>query len=63
MSKKIEFVEYGGPDVLRLVDEARGDAGPGQVRVRNELIGVNPIDWKMTAGHFGASLALPATPG
>lgn len=63
MSKRIEFAEYGGPEVLRWVEEPLAEPGPGQVRVRNELIGVNPIDWKMTAGHFGSALTLPGVPG
>ncbi|ALG86422.1 NADP-dependent oxidoreductase [Gordonia phthalatica] len=63
MSKRIEFVEYGGPEVLRRVDGPVVEPGPGQVRIRTELIGVNPIDWKMTAGHFGDALRRPAVPG
>lgn len=36
--------------------------GPGQVLVRTELLGVNPIDWKMVAGYFGNE-QLPGVPG
>lgn len=63
MSKRIEFAEYGGPEVLRWSEEHLAEPGHGQIRVRNELIGVNPIDWKMTAGHFGKALTLPGVPG
>ncbi|UTT38671.1 NADP-dependent oxidoreductase [Glutamicibacter mishrai] len=63
MSKRIEFAEYGGPEVLRWAEDLLAEPGHGQIRVRNELIGVNPIDWKMTAGHFGDTLTLPGVPG
>ena len=52
MSKRIAYYEYGDPDVLCFEDEHIAEPGPGQVRVRNELIGVNPVDWKMVAGYF-----------
>src|SRR3954447_5105263 len=63
MSGRIEFSEYGGPEVLRWVEEPIAEPVRGQVRVRNELIGVNPIDWKMTEGHFRDALSLPGVPG
>lgn len=52
MSKRIAYYQYGNPDVLRFEDEQLAELGPSQVRVRNELIGVNPVDWKMVAGYF-----------
>lgn len=63
MSKRIEFAEYGGPEVLLWAEDPIAEPGHGQIRVRNDLIGVNPIDWKMTAGHFGGALTLPGVPG
>jgi NADPH2:quinone reductase len=36
--------------VLRIADVDRPDPGPGQVRVRVHLSGVNPTDWKSRAG-------------
>ena len=44
MSKAIQISEFGGPDVLRLVDVTVGDPGPGQVRVRHHACGINFID-------------------
>ncbi|MDI9900331.1 NADP-dependent oxidoreductase [Rhodococcus sp. IEGM 1409] len=52
MSKRIAYYAYGSPDVLRAEDERPGAPGPGQVRLRQEMIGVNPVDWKMVAGYF-----------
>jgi NADPH:quinone reductase len=37
-------------EVLRVADIDRPEPGPGQVRVRVELSGVNPTDWKSRSG-------------
>jgi NADPH:quinone reductase len=37
-------------DVLRVEDVPRPDPGPGEVRVRITVSGVNPTDWKARAG-------------
>jgi NADPH:quinone reductase len=44
--------ESHGPagDVLRVVEVDRPEPGPGQVRVRIEVSGVNPTDWKSRGG-------------
>lgn len=59
MSKRIAYTEYGSPDVLRFEDENPGDPGTGQVRIRQEMIGVNPVDWKMVAGYFRHTVRAP----
>lgn len=64
MSKRIVYYEHGGPEVLRWEDETVAEPARGQVLVRNELIGVNPIDWKLVAGFFRHDPApFPGTPG
>lgn len=64
MSKRIVYYKYGGPEVLRWEDEPVAAPGCGQVLVRNEMIGVNPIDWKLVAGFFARDPApFPGTPG
>ena len=40
----------GQPDLLRLVERATLEPGPGEVRVRMAVSGVNPTDWKMRRG-------------
>ena len=40
----------GGPDVLRVVDRDAREPGPGEVRLRVRVSGVNPTDWKTRAG-------------
>lgn len=41
---------YGSPDVLRLSDVPKPEAGPGEVLVRLSFSGVNPIDAGVRAG-------------
>ncbi|KAA2257579.1 NADP-dependent oxidoreductase [Solihabitans fulvus] len=50
--KRVNFAEFGGPDVLRLVDAEEPHAGPGQVRVAVRAAGVNPHDWRVREGQF-----------
>ena len=44
--KAIVYSEAGGPEVLRVVDRPIPDPGSGEVRVRVQVSGVNPTDWK-----------------
>nr|WP_243742448.1 NADP-dependent oxidoreductase [Actinorugispora endophytica] len=48
----MSFAEFGGPDVLRLVDAEEPHPGPGQVRVAVRAAGVNPVDWRIREGQF-----------
>jgi NADPH:quinone reductase-like Zn-dependent oxidoreductase len=62
MAVVVKALEYGGPDVLALVEEPVPDPGPGQVRIEVRAVGVNPIDAKSYSGAFGrdpAALPLP----
>lgn len=65
MSRTVQFAEYGGPDVLGLVEAPPPQPGPGQVRVAVRAAGVNPIDWKIVAGFMREQipLQLPAGTG
>ena len=38
--KVVRFHEYGGPDVLKVEDVPEPVPGPGEVRIRTEVIGV-----------------------
>jgi len=45
------YREYGSAvDTLRVEDVDRPEPGPGQVRVRMQVSGVNPTDWKSRSG-------------
>ncbi|HEY9023891.1 MAG TPA: quinone oxidoreductase [Burkholderiaceae bacterium] len=61
MSKAIQISEFGGPEVLRLVDIAVGDPGPGEVRVRHHACGINFIDVYQRTGLY--QNPLPLVPG
>jgi NADPH:quinone reductase-like Zn-dependent oxidoreductase len=63
--KAIMFESFGGPEVLQLREVPEPHAGPGQVRLRTRVAGVNPFDIKVRSGAMEAVFPtrLPATPG
>lgn len=63
--KSVRFAEFGGPDVLRLVDAEEPHPGPGQARIAVRAAGVNPVDWRIREGQIlGAHpVELPAGVG
>jgi NADPH:quinone reductase-like Zn-dependent oxidoreductase len=52
----IEFTQFGGPEVLKLVELPDPEPGPGQIRVAVRAAGINPIDWKVRGGAMGGDL-------
>lgn len=50
--KAVQFNEYGGPEVLYVVEIDEPHAGPGQVRIAVRAAGVNPSDWKRRDGQY-----------
>ena len=48
--KAVRIHEYGGPDVVRYEEAPRPEPGPGEVLVRVQAAGVNPVDWKTRSG-------------
>jgi NADPH2:quinone reductase len=56
--KAVVYTHTGPADVLRLTDREMPEPGPGEVRVRITVSGVNPTDWKSRAGS-GTSEELP----
>lgn len=48
--------QYGGPEVLKLVDVPKSEAGPGQVLVRVVAAGVNYMDVYQRTGLYGGKL-------
>jgi NADPH:quinone reductase-like Zn-dependent oxidoreductase len=62
--RAFQFHSYGGPEVLQLVETDEPHAGAGQVRIAVRATGVNPVDWKVREGLFGADpSSLPKIPG
>ncbi|WP_329127039.1 NADP-dependent oxidoreductase [Streptomyces sp. NBC_01465] len=49
--KKVSFAEFGGPDVLQLVDADEPHAGAGRIRIAVRAAGVNPVDWRIREGQ------------
>jgi len=52
----IQFTQFGGPEVLELVELPDPEPGSGQIRVAVRAAGVNPIDWKIRSGMMGGDL-------
>jgi NADPH2:quinone reductase len=61
MPKAIRVHAHGGPEVLVWEDVPVGEPGPGEVRVRHTVIGLNFIDTYQRAGLY--KVPLPFTPG
>lgn len=64
--RSVGIVEFGGPEVLRLVELPDPDAGPGELRIRVRASAVNPTDTVLRSGGRAERLknvAPPHVPG
>lgn len=61
--KRVVVPRYGGPEVLRVVEEDEPKPGPGQVRVRVLAAGVSFTDTLLRAGTYPGGPKPPFTPG
>jgi len=63
--KAVRFHDYGGPEVLKLEDVPVPDPGEGEILIRIQAAGVNPVDGAVRAGYLKQMLplALPMTVG
>src|SRR6204780_227705 len=61
MMQAVRFSQFGGPEVLQIVDLPDPHPGPGQVRIAVRAAGVNPSDWKKRKGLMDQEL--PQTMG
>ncbi|GGX82422.1 quinone oxidoreductase [Litchfieldella qijiaojingensis] len=59
MAKRIQFSRTGGPEVLEYVDVESQAPGAGEVRVRNQAVGLNFIDIYFRTGLYPVS-SLPS---
>jgi len=60
MTQKIVYTAFGEPDVLTVTEIATPEPGPGELLVRLEAAGANPIDAKLRSGRRAS--APPTTP-
>jgi NADPH:quinone reductase-like Zn-dependent oxidoreductase len=63
MMKRVVVDHYGGPEVLRVVEEDDPRPGPGEVRVRVLAAGVSFTDAQLRAGTYLGVPKPPFTPG
>jgi NADPH:quinone reductase-like Zn-dependent oxidoreductase len=54
--KAARFSQFGGPEVLEIVELPDPHPGPGQVRIAVRAAGVNPSDWKKRQGLMDPDL-------
>ena len=52
MARVAKIETFGGPEVIRFVDAAVGDPGPGEVRLRQTAVGLNFIDVYHRTGAY-----------
>jgi NADPH2:quinone reductase len=50
--KAIAINEFGGRDVLQLLDLPVPEIKPGEILVKVKAAGVNPVDWKIREGYI-----------
>jgi NADPH:quinone reductase-like Zn-dependent oxidoreductase len=60
--KAIGLMEFGGPEVLEVVDLPEPEPGPGELRIRVHAVAVNPTDITFRSGGRAAQLAERAKP-
>lgn len=53
MMKALQFKQFGGPEVLELVELSRPEAAPGHILIRVARAGVNFADIERTKGTWG----------
>lgn len=64
MARFVQYTEFGGPEVLRLVEDPAPTASAGEVVVETRAIGVNPIDVKLRSGKRPSGpITTPRIPG
>jgi NADPH:quinone reductase-like Zn-dependent oxidoreductase len=59
MPRVVVYDEFGGPEVLHLVEEPASRPAAGEVRIRIEAFAVNPLDVMMRSGTSPAPVQLP----
>ena len=58
MSNTVQITQYGGPEVMNIVELAVGEPGPGEIRIRHQACGLNFIDVYQRTGLYQNPLPL-----
>ena len=58
MNQAIQIQQYGGPEVMKLVDLPVGEPGPGDIRIRHHAVGLNFIDVYQRSGLYQMPMPL-----
>ena len=61
--KAIRVHEFGDPEVMQVEEISHPSPGPGQVVVKIQAIGINPVDTYIRSGSYHIKPSLPYTPG
>jgi NADPH2:quinone reductase len=57
-ARTVQITQYGGPEVLQIVEREVGEPGPGEIRIRHEACGLNFIDVYQRTGLYQNPLPL-----
>ena len=61
--RAVQVKEFGDPPVMRIAEVPLAEPAPGQVQVRVQAAGVNPVDTYIRAGAYSVLPELPYIPG
>jgi NADPH2:quinone reductase len=57
-ARTVQITQYGGPEMLQVVEREVGEPGPGEIRIRHEACGLNFIDVYQRTGLYANPLPL-----
>src|SRR5438874_6667066 len=60
--RALRYDRYGPPDVLRVEELLEPSPGVGCAKIRVRAVGLNPVDWKIVAGHLRFLLLFRSPP-
>lgn len=63
MMKTVQFTEFGGPEVLKLINQEVPEIGDDDVLLEVRTVGVNYADTARREGQYVVPTKLPFTPG
>jgi NADPH2:quinone reductase len=58
MARRVIVEQFGGPEVLKLVEAQVGEPGPGEIRIAHRAVGLNYIDVYYRTGVYKAPLPM-----